>query len=67
MSIKVIYDYENKQYEFKEKELKAKEILKKLNILSNTVLLKKNNKIITEEDTVKEGETLEIIRIISGG
>ncbi len=65
--IEVIYDYDNKLEKFEDKEMKVKDILKKMNIISNTVIVKVNDSVVTEEDVVKEGDKVEIIRIISGG
>ena len=65
--IKVVYEYDDRVEEFDESEMKVKDILKKMNIIANTVIIKSNNKVLTEEDFVKDGDEVEIIRIISGG
>lgn len=42
-------------------------LLEELGVNRETVLVSKNGEITLEEDTLKEGDKVEIIRIISGG
>ena len=43
------------------------EVLKELSLLPETVLVIKNNELATEDETVKDEDTLEIRPVISGG
>ncbi|MCK5023090.1 MAG: MoaD/ThiS family protein [Candidatus Aenigmarchaeota archaeon] len=43
------------------------DVLTKLGINSETVLVKKSNDIVLEEEILKENDEIEVIRIISGG
>lgn len=45
----------------------VKDLLKKLDIPSETVVVKKNGFIIIEEELIQEGDTIEIIKVIYGG
>lgn len=57
----------------KEKMLKVKpnstvlKIIKKLKMNPEIVVVKKNDRIVPLEETLKEGDKVEIIRVISGG
>ncbi len=56
--------------EDKEKEVKAgtiKELLKKLNINPVTVIVAKNNELVTEDEKLNEKDEIKIISVISGG
>lgn len=44
-----------------------KELLKKLEIPLETVVVKKNEFIVIEEELIQEGDTIEIIKVIYGG
>ncbi len=44
-----------------------KELLKTLEIPSETVVVKKNQSIVIEEELIQEGDTIEIIKVIYGG
>ena len=41
--------------------------LKKLDILPETVLATRNGEMITEDEILRDGETIELIEVISGG
>lgn len=45
----------------------VEKILEELGINRETVVVSKNGEITIEEDTLKKGDEIEIIRIISGG
>ena len=45
----------------------VKEILKKLNILSSASIVTVNNEIATDDDVVKENDSVKILSVISGG
>ena len=66
MKITVIIGEENEVREISE-NVTIKELLKILDIPSETVVVKKNEYIVIEEEIVKEGDTIEIIKVIFGG
>jgi len=43
------------------------ELLNQLNINPETVIAVKNNIVITEDEELKENETIELLSVISGG
>ncbi len=49
------------------KEYTVKDLLKLMEIPSETVVVKKNEFIIIEEELIQEGDTIEIIKVIYGG
>ena len=66
MQVKVIFGEENLTEDVPE-DYTIKEFLKKLEIPSETVVVKKNEAIVIEEELIQEGDTLEIIKDIFGG
>ncbi|MEN6592612.1 MAG: MoaD/ThiS family protein [Methanobacterium sp.] len=66
MQVKVIFGEENLTEDVPE-DYTIKELLKKLGIPSETVVVKKNEAIVIEEELIQEGDTLEIIKVIFGG
>ena len=66
MQVKVIFGEENLTEDIPE-DLTIKDLLKKLEIPSETVVVKKNEEIVIEEMLIHEGDTLEIIKVIFGG
>ncbi len=66
MKIKVIIGEEKA-----EKDIPAgytiKDLLKQMEIPSETVVVKKNEFIIIEEELIQEGDTIEVIKVIYGG
>ena len=61
----VYIERENKTV--KVKDLIIKEILKKLNINPTTVIITKNNELITEDAKLSERDKIKILPVISGG
>ena len=55
----------NKTIESKAKTVK--ELLKTLNINPTTVIVSKNDQLVTEEETLEEKDNIKIIPIVSGG
>ena len=52
------------------KDIKAKtvkELLEKLKINPTTVIVTRNNELITEEEKIKETDKIRILSVISGG
>ncbi len=66
VKIKVKYGKDEKEIEIKENS-KIKDILKSMDINTEEVIVKKNKELCTEEDRIKAGDYLEIIRVVSGG
>lgn len=66
MKIKVIINEEKKIKEISEGNT-IKDLLKILEIPSETVVVKRNEFIVIEEEIIKEGDTIEIIKVIYGG
>ena len=66
MQIKLIIGEENIKKNIPE-GYTIKELLKKLEIPSETVVVKKNEFIVIEEELIQEGDTIEIIKVIYGG
>jgi sulfur carrier protein len=48
-------------------ETTIKNVLQKKNIPLETVVVKKNEQIVLEEEVLEDGDTIEIIRVIYGG
>jgi len=46
---------------------KVKELLEQLKINSETVLVIRNNEVITEEEILHDNDKLEILSVVSGG
>jgi len=46
---------------------KVKDLLKSVDINPNSVLVVRNNELITEEDDVKNSDSINILSVISGG
>ncbi|MBC8500263.1 MAG: MoaD/ThiS family protein [Nanoarchaeota archaeon] len=46
---------------------KVKDLLKSVDINPNNVLVVRNNELITEEDDVKNSDSVKILSVISGG
>ncbi len=66
MKIKLLYDRGEKIIEV-DKDVKVREILVRAGINTETVIVKKDGNIITEEEELKTGDVIEAVRIISGG
>ncbi|MDO5851095.1 MAG: MoaD/ThiS family protein [Methanobacteriaceae archaeon] len=50
-----------------EKSITIKELLKKEEIPLETVVVKKNNITVTEDELINDKDTIEVIRVIFGG
>ena len=66
MSITFINKKDAKEIEFEE-NLKVEDILKKEDIAIETVVVKINDQTVTEDEIVKDNDTLEVIKVIYGG
>ncbi len=66
MKMKIYIEKENKNLNLEFKGT-VKELLEKLNINIETVVVLKNNEIITEEEVLEEKDEIKILSVISGG
>ena len=66
MEITVINGKEELTVEIKDK-MTIKEILEAIKISSETVVVKRNNEVVIEEEIIEDGDIIEIIRVIYGG
>ncbi|MBI5253561.1 MAG: sulfur carrier protein ThiS [Euryarchaeota archaeon] len=66
MKIKVKLDSKKSEVEVAEGST-VDELLEKLGINRETVLVRLNKEICTEEEKLKPGDTIEIIRAVTGG
>jgi sulfur carrier protein len=46
---------------------KIKDLLQEMKIPLETVVVKKNQQIVIEEESLEDGDTIEVIRVIYGG
>lgn len=44
-----------------------KDLLESMEIATETVVVKKNNYIVIDEETVEDGDSIEVIQVIYGG
>ena len=66
MTIKVIL--RNKEIELDDvKDLTVRKILKSLDLLPETYLCVRNGELVTEQEVVKDGDTIRVVQVISGG
>jgi len=66
MTIKVIL--RNKELELDEvKDSTVRKILKRLDLLPETYLCVRNGELLTEQELVKDGDTIRLVPVISGG
>lgn len=66
MTITVIIGKDEQKLEIQEKWT-IKDVLDTLNISSETVVVKRNNEVVIEEEILHEGDVIEVIRVIYGG
>ncbi len=66
MTITVIYGNEKQTVEI-QGNMTIKEVMDTMDISSQTVVVKKNNEIVMEEEIAEDGDIIEVIRVIYGG
>lgn len=66
MEVTVIFGKKEESREIQENTT-IKEVLNAMDISSETVVVKRNNEIVMEEESLVNGDTIEIIRVIYGG
>ena len=68
MAIHVYVERENREKSIKiDKGTTVKEVLGHLKINPVTVIVAKNNEVVTGDEEVKDGDFLNVISVISGG
>ncbi|MFW6286022.1 MAG: MoaD/ThiS family protein [Nanoarchaeota archaeon] len=66
--MKLFIERENKENDIKiDKPLTIQEILKQKNISLESVILIKNDKIVFENEIVKDNDNVKILSVVSGG
>ena len=66
MEITVIYERTKHKKEISE-SITIKEVLESMDISSETVVVKKNNEIVMDEENINDKDVIEVIRVIFGG
>lgn len=68
MQINVFFDRENKEKTIDlDMNSSVKDLLTKMNINPVTVLVSRDNNIITEDETINDKDKIKLISVISGG
>jgi sulfur carrier protein ThiS len=65
--MKLIIEKENKTRNIKIAKISVKDLLKKLKLSQNTVLVIKNNELVSEEEIIFDKDTIKIMSVVSGG
>lgn len=50
-----------------DQRMPARKLLEQINVLAETVVVTKNEEIVTEDEMLEVGDEVELIRVISGG
>jgi len=66
MTITVIIGKDKQNIEI-ESNMNIKEVLSTIDISSETVVVKRNNQIVMDEEILQDGDVIEVIRVIYGG
>ncbi len=66
MTITVIIGKDEQTVEIHE-NMSIKDVLEKMDISSETVVVKRNNEVVIEEEILHDGDEIEVIRVIYGG
>jgi sulfur carrier protein len=66
MEITVIFGKKQENREIKE-DTTIKEVLNSMDISSETVVIKRNDEIVIDEESLENGDVIEVIRVIYGG
>ncbi len=66
MEVTVIYERNEHKKEISENTT-IKEVLESMDISSETVVVKKNNEIVMDEENLNDADVIEVIRVIYGG
>ena len=63
----ILVSYNGKNHEVDSIQMSTGLLLQKLKINPETVLVSKNGEIVTEDETISGNDSVEIMKIISGG
>ncbi len=66
MNFKLIFNNKNETKTIKN-DTSIKDILNDMELLSETVVAKKNGDIVIEDEIIEEGDEIQLIKIIYGG
>ncbi len=66
MTITVIIGKNEQTVEIQE-NMSIKDVLDTMDISSETVVVKRNNEVVIEEEILQDGDEIEVIRVIYGG
>lgn len=66
MEVTVIYERTEHKKEIQQ-DTTIKEVLESMNISSETVVVKKNNEVVMDEENLNDEDVIEVIRVIYGG
>jgi sulfur carrier protein len=66
MEVTVIYEKTEHKKEIQECTT-IKEVLESMDISSETVVVKKNNEVVMDEENLNDEDVIEVIRVIYGG
>ncbi|MEL7671780.1 MoaD/ThiS family protein [Methanobacterium sp.] len=66
MEVTVIFG-KNEENRVIQEKTTIKEVLDAMDISSETVVVKRNNEIVIEEESLVDGDVIEVIRVIYGG
>lgn len=66
MQVMVIYEKSEQKKEVQDNAT-VRDLLDLMDIPSQTVVVKKNNEVVIDEENIDEGDLIEIIRVIYGG
>ncbi len=66
MQVMVIYEKSEQKKEVQDNAT-IRDLLDLMDIPSQTVVVKKNNEVVIDEENIDEGDLIEIIRVIYGG
>ena len=65
--MKIYIERSKETKEINKDKIKVKELLKLLNIPENTVLVTKNNELVTEDSILEKKDNIKLLSVISGG
>lgn len=65
--MKIYLERENKHLNMKIKETSVESLLEKLQINKSTVLVVRNDELVTEKASLKDKDDIRILSVISGG
>jgi len=67
MNIEIYFEREQTSKKIKFSGTTVNDLLKQLEVNPETVLVTKNNEVVTEDEPLKDNDKLEFLNVISGG